>query len=327
MEKMANLTNLSEPVLMVIDSGKMNTKGVCKSLSGEEIAHVFRTNVVEIKKIAHADFKVNYNEKIYCVGDSNHAPDPDHLKTEKNIEMHIISTLRMIYDLIETANYPLESLKFDLGINMPIKQYLNPDLRPTFINQYKGEHEVVVNNRKYSFDITFVEHHTEGMGILYLNAANYKGKRLVLVDNGGLNTSFIQVDNLRPMAGSDSLETGVHKLAVEISKRLSHRGLKHEQIIDILEQNVKTHSDEEIDTVVAQCLSAHVKQIYTALDSVSRAILTDFVFTDGSSEIYHKDLERYFPHFEFSENALFDNAKGFYKKIDSKRRKDLKQPK
>ncbi len=275
----------------------MNTKGFCKSLSGEEIAHVFRTNVVETKEIAHADFKVNYNEKIYSVGDSNHAPDPDHLKTEKNIEMHIISTLRMICDLIEKANYPREGLKIDLGINMPIKQYLNPDLRPTFINQYKGDHEVIVNK-----------------------------KRLVLVDNGGLNTSFIQVDNLRPMAGSDSLETGVHKLAVEISKRLSHRGLKHEQIIDILEQNGKTHSDEEIDTVVSQCLSAHVKQIYTALDSVSRAVLTDFVFTGGSSEIYHKDLERYFPHCEFSENGLFDNAKGFYKKMESKRRKALKQP-
>ena len=320
MEKVFNVATLEE-VLMVVDSGKMNSKCYGKAIDGSEITSIFRTNVVETNKIAQLDFKVTYGDKIYSVGDSNHAVDPDHLKTEKNLNMHVISTLKGITDLIEEGKYPRQGLKIALGVNMPIKQYLQPELRPTFQNLYKGTHKITVSDREYSFEVVSVDVFPEGLGILYLNAVKYKGKKFVICDNGGLNSSFVLVDNLRPTSGSDSLQTGVHTLCVEISKRLSHRGLKHEQIIDILENNGKTHSDEEIDKVVAECLKAHVKAIYTALDSVSRAVLTDYTFTGGASGIYEKELRNYFPHIEFSECGVFDNAKGFYRRLESIKRK------
>ena len=100
MEKVFNVATLEE-VLMVVDSGKMNSKCYGKAIDGSEITSIFRTNVVETNKIAHLDFKVTYGDKIYSVGDSNHAVDPDHLKTEKNLNMHVISTLKGITDLIE----------------------------------------------------------------------------------------------------------------------------------------------------------------------------------------------------------------------------------
>ena len=310
-----------EEVLMIVDSGKMNSKAYGKAIDGTEITSIFRTNVVATDKIAHLDFKVSYRDTVYSVGDANHAVDPDHLKTEKNISMHVISTLKAITDLIEAGKYPRQGLKIALGVNMPIKQYLQPELRPTFQNLYRGVHKITVADREYSFEVTSVDVFPEGLGVLYLNAGKYKGKKFVICDNGGLNSSFVLVDNLRPTSGSDSLQTGVHTLCVEIAKRLSHRGLKHEQIIDILENNGKTHSDEEIDGVVAECLKAHVKAIYTALDSVSRAVLTDYCFTGGASSIYEKELRNYFPHVEFSEGGVFDNAKGFYRRLESIKRK------
>lgn len=105
MNTVFNLATVEE-VLMVIDSGKMNSKCYGKGIDGTEITSIFRTNVVETNKIAHPDFRVSYGDKVYSVGDSNHAIDPNHLKTEKNIDMHVISTLKGITDLIEEGKYP-----------------------------------------------------------------------------------------------------------------------------------------------------------------------------------------------------------------------------
>ena len=57
MEKVFNVATLEE-VLMVVDSGKMNSKCYGKAIDGSEITSIFRTNVVETNKIAHLDFKV-----------------------------------------------------------------------------------------------------------------------------------------------------------------------------------------------------------------------------------------------------------------------------
>ena len=325
MEKVFNLANLSQPISMVIDSGKLNTKGFMKLNEEMEITEVFRTNVVQTNEIAHPDFRVVYKDVVYSVGDSDHAIDTDHLKTEKDIDMHVVSTMKMITELIDKASLPRQDLKLWIGINIPIKQYLNPKNHQNFINLYKGVHSVKVGDRSYSFEIVNVEVNAEGLGLLYLNPKKYQGKKLVLVDNGGLNSTIIPVHDLRPTAGCDSLQTGVHTLCVDINLKLSHRGLKHEQIIDILERNGNTHSDEEIDKVVADCLASHVKSIFTSVDAVSKAALTDYVFSGGASAIYQKELEKYFPHCEFSENGLFDNAKGFYRKLESTRRKLKKQ--
>ena len=323
MAKVYDIAKINASIPMVVDSGKMNSKGYAE-LNGTEITSVFRTNVVETNQIAHEEFRVVYADKTYSVGDSNHAIDPNHLKTEKNIDMHVISTLKMITELIDKMGLPRVGLKIHLGVNMPIKQYLEPSLRTSFENLYRANHSIKVSDREYSFEVTDVEVNAEGLGILFLNPAKFKNRRFVVCDNGGLNSSFIQVDNMRPMSGSDSLQTGVHTLCLEIDKKLSHKGLKHEQIIDILEDNGKTYKDEEIEKVVSECLAAHVKSIYTSLDSVSRAALTDYLFTGGASSIYKKELEKYFPHVEFSENGLFDNAKGFYKKLESTRRRAIK---
>ena len=323
MAKIYDIAKINASIPMIVDSGKMNTKGYSE-LNGVEYTAVFRTNVVETTQIAHEEFRVVCQDKVYSVGDSNHAIDPNHLKTEKNIDMHVISTLKMVTELIDQMGLPRTGLKIHLGVNMPIKQYLEPKLRVSFENLYKGSHSIRVNDRQYTFEVIDVEVNAESLGILFLNPKKFANKKLVICDNGGLNSSFVQIDNMRPMSGADSLQTGIHTLCLEIGKKLSHRGLKNEQIIDILEQNGKTHSDEEIDKVVADCLAAHVKSIYTSLDSVSRALLTDYLFTGGASSIYKKELEKYFPHIEFSDNGLFDNAKGFYKKLESTRRRAIK---
>ena len=100
MEKVFNVATLEE-VLMVVDSGKMNSKCYGKAIDGSEITSIFRTNVVETNKIAHLDFKVTYGDKIYSVGDSNHAVDPDHLKTEKNPMTEYSWRQKNINDLIK----------------------------------------------------------------------------------------------------------------------------------------------------------------------------------------------------------------------------------
>ncbi len=314
--------NFLQPVLMVVDSGKFNVKGQCKSIAGEDVQLVFRTTLAETSTMM-PEYQVIYDYKSYSIGDPSVAIETDsHLVTEKNSPLHQLTTLKMVAELIKEGNYPKEGIKVQLGINVPVKQYLKGAKEVEKItNMYKGEHEIVVNKEKFTFTITDVQPYFEGSGVLYNNLAKYKNSRLVIVDNGGLNSTYVPVVDLRPQGNAGSLTSGVHSLILKIQTELSDYGLTSEQILDILERNERTNASPKIIEDIKACLAAHVTEIHQILNNFSRTNLTKYVFTGGTSDIYREELEKRFEFCEFSENGLYDNVSGFYKFLEAKNKR------
>lgn len=315
-----NLMDLSEEIIMTVDSGKMNTNGYTENKNGEEIKHIFRTNVVETKEILANEYKVVSDNVTYSVGDPAHdIREEDHLETQKDTNMHFICTLKMIANLLKKAGYSKKGAKIALGINVPVKQYLIEEERGKFIKLYKGHHEIFVEEEFYSFEITTVEPYFEGSGFLYNNLMKYKNRRIILVDNGGHESTYVEVNNLAPQTGANSLQTGIHRLINDILAKHSSYGMTRDQVLDILDKNGKTHSTPQIEKDFNICIKDHVQGIYTRLNSVKRAAITDFAFTGGATSVYRPYLEEFFPHREFSEDGLYDNVSGNYKKMKLKR--------
>lgn len=315
--------DFTQPVLMVVDSGKFNVKGQCKSIDGEDVQLVFRTTLAETSKMM-PEYQVIYDYRSYSIGDPSIAIETDtHLVTEKDSPLHLLTTLKMIAELIKEGGYIKEGLKIQLGINVPVKQYLKGTKEVEKITKmYKGEHEIVVNKEKYSFEIVDVQPYFEGSGVLYNNLAKYKNSRLVIVDNGGLNSTYVPCVDLRPQGSAGSLTSGVHSLVLTIQTELSDYGLNSEQILDILEgRTERTNASPKVIEDIKECLAKHVTDIHRFLNNFSRTNVTKYVFTGGTSDIYREELEKRFEFCEFSENGLYDNVSGFYKFLSAKNKR------
>lgn len=314
--------NLLQPVLMVVDSGKFNVKGQAKSVEGEDVQLVFRTTMEETSTMM-PEYQVIYDYKSYSIGDPSIGIETDsHLVTEKDSPLHQLTTLKMITELINECGYPKQGLQIQLGINVPVKQYLKGTKEVEKISKlYLGEHEIVVNKEKFVFNIVDVQPYFEGSGVLYNNLAKYKGARLVIVDNGGLNSTYVPVVDLRPQGNAGSLTSGVHSLILKIQTELSDYGLTSEQILDILERNDRTVASAQIVEDIKRCLANHVNDIHQILNNFSRTNVTKYIFTGGTSDIYREELEKRFEFCEFSENGLYDNVSGFYKFLEAKNKR------
>lgn len=303
-----------ESKLVSIDPGKHTTKGL---VSGERIS--FRTKIFKLDygtgiEAQGKSFNSRFEGKDYLIGDQGEEIDYTVDKANINHKLAVYTA---------TAQLLGKSQAVKLVLGCPTSIYRNKDLRNDYRDYMlnEGRVKIGVNNKNYSFLIENILVLPEGSGVVYLKPNIFKGRRVAVIDLGGLNMNFTVYDNLIPQPSSMfTLNHGYTEIETRLVNELNSVygvALKSEDIQNILKEGgVKIRgtfdirSTEIIDGIIDQYV---LKLVQETRKNNFNLDMMDVVFVGGTSLLVHDKIKQYVPHAIIMEDAQWSNVEGFYR--------------
>lgn len=297
-------------MLISVDPGKYATKA--KS-STKQIYFPTRISSQTVPPEGNT-YNVQFNNESYMIGEMAEQQDFD---ISKASIVHKLATYTAIALLQGSEN------RIQLVMGCPLNIYKNKDLKEEYKNFMLNEklNRIFVNDIVYSFYIENILILPEGAGIVYLYPSLFKGKRVAVVDLGGLNLNFSIYDNYVPQPSSMlSLNLGSYSLETILINELNSKygivlnsqdaqyiikdgGLKLNGMID-------SNSTGIVKNIIQDYLSKVLKEIQR--NNFNLGTL-DVCFVGGTSQLVGKEILRMVPHAFIPEEADWANCNGFFK--------------
>lgn len=321
---------MKEKILIAVDCGKYQTKGIAR-YKGNTYMTTFRTKMQQVKRlgvdIQPNSYLVEFYGNEYLLGDMV-SEDYSDFSLNKASRIHHLSIYTAIARLLQKANAP-SNVDIHLAVNAPITTYKDSIQKENFKQMVENQGHTVhfmVNNKAFSFDLSNVTIAFEGMGEIFAKPETYKGKNTIIVDLGGLNTTFCTFKGIQPQINSMIVsDLGINVLKGKIGKVINERyGLTVSS--DDLEQVLQSgyfasrgKIFEESKVFIEEMKFEHLQQIVQFAKSRGYTFnMTDIHFVGGGSIILRRYIKQEFPHAVIMENPQYSNCLSFLKILEVK---------
>lgn len=263
--------------------------------------NIFESRVSSVGNILSNKYEMVLNNELYYLGEGSF--DTEYRKIKKD------SYLKLLFGILAMGS---KEADVELILGLPLSQYKSD--RQNLIELIMSNYFLSgsINGEEANYIITDVEVYPEGIAAI---PSDYEG---VVVDIGGRTTDCCEtyLDNgKRKIENPISLPIGTLKLYgnlidlinskycldLEISsaKRIIKNGLNVDG---------KVQNTDFIINVFKDYLEDLIRRLNVAYSLNSNRVC----FTGGGSLELRKPIIKRIPHAIISDNAVFDNAKGFY---------------
>lgn len=255
-------------------------------------------------------FNVIYKNEKYVVG--NYAERYSTRMEKKNSTSHLINCLVALSRVINSGS------KVYLTLGESLNAYFNVEHKKKIKENFIGEHEIFVNDKRYIFFIEDIHILPESVGHKLLNYQNYKGNRVsYTIDMGSSTINYGYYEGLLPIESRSSAYTlGMHNLISNISKSFSRSGgpnnTSPQQIRDYIEFGCKNQKLKNI-------IDTEINKQFDKLDSLLEADgtrlyeLDEVEFCGGVSITLEKYIKDRYKNAIIVEDPLWSNCKGFFR--------------
>lgn len=213
---------MNNNILIAVDAGKSSCKSVTK-IQGKIERNQFRTKVQEVENlgidIPPNTFKVEFNSKVYLVGEAVSEEKVKYDISKKSIE-HLISIYLSIAKFVDKTGIT----NLSLAVGTPLNIYKNKQLKEEYEQYIQGNGiiSIKVNEKLIYFRINKLLCLPEGTGPIYTDIDKYKNGKTTIVDIGGLNVNYCVFNDLVPQYEQMIINNlGSNILRSKISEKLS----------------------------------------------------------------------------------------------------------
>ena len=319
-------------ISVAIDSGKHSTKAVTRSHQ-EWIKLKIRTKGQEVEnlgvEIARNSYAIEFQGKHFLLGEM-----VSEQKGNQELTKHSLLHMLAIYVMIARFLDQLIPEKFgiptvNLAINVPLNIYKNAQLKNDYGQFIINEHQPIsikINGKQYYFNIDQLLLLPEATGSIYSNMDEYRKKRVLVIDIGGLNVNYAIFDQLVPQIDSlFSNNHGTNLLRSRIREALSsHYGTAisiddSEQILQDRILILDGQPLEESKSIIQLAIHDHLVELMN--DAKSHGISlnnTQLLFTGGGSLLCKDAIVKAYPYAEIDQEGEYSNVTSFYKIMEAK---------
>lgn len=323
---------MANSLLIAVDSGKYATKARYKGGDFEDSKKMyFRTKVQEIDKGLSYDIKggdiIEYNNKTYIIGDSVSEKRANY-DVSKDTTEHLVCIYLAISKAIEKLQITANLIRINLAVNVPINIYQNVDLKEQYANHINNNKIIHIkhNGKQLHLLIDNLILLPEGMADIYTNLSKYRTTKNLVLDIGGLNTTYCVYKGIVPQIDTMILaNTGGNIIRSKIASALS----KQYGIViaaDDLEQIIKDSFlskngvvMEDSHDLILKVLTEHVNEIINFAKSHDISFYnTNVIICGGGSQLLKKVLLSKIPNANIVEDGAFSNVNSFFTILDVK---------
>lgn len=290
-------------IIVSADCGKENTQ-----LYGDNKSILFKSRVVideeVIAGVEGKTFNIVVDGVLYKVGEGVSNPNYD---VSKYSNFHKVCVLAGL--CILNINEPVK-----LVTGTPINLFFTEE-RLELQKSYVGSYDVIFNGVPKRIIIESCLVVAEGMGVIYNNFSKYKDKLVKVIDIGGLNTNGAIFRHGKPVRDSIfTLNEGVNVLSNKVRNSLNREGRNYQPYeVDYLLEDEANRTELE-DIIIRDCIFTHLESVKTNMKANNWNIESgEIVFTGGGSILLKTEILDTFKNGYISEEALWDNCKGFYR--------------
>lgn len=312
---------MNNNILIAVDAGKSSCKSVTK-IQGKIERNQFRTKVQEVENlgidIPPNTFKVEFNSKVYLVGEAVSEEKVKYDISKKSIE-HLISIYLSVAKFVEKTGINTVSL----AIGTPLNIYKNKLLKEEY-GQYiqgNGMISIKVDGRLIYFKISRVFCLPEGTGPIYSDINKYKNGKTTIVDIGGLNVNYCVFNDLIPQyeqmiinnLGSNILRSKIsEKLSSEYGVYISDSDI--ERIIKDGYLYVNGEIQVKSKNLIQNLMKNHIQDIVNYGKSRGLTLFNAngaVVFSGGGSLLLKHIIKELYPSAIIIDDAQFSNVLSF----------------
>lgn len=292
----------------------------------------FRTKVTEVKdlgiEMSPGTNLVKFNQKSYIVGEMISEEKTD-FELSKQTMAHKIAIYLAIAKILQFSSTPIIIARIDLALNIPLNLYKNEQMKSEFAHFIENNNDVIglsVDGVPFSFRINSVLLLPEAMGLVYQRTDEFREQRVISIDIGSLNTSYLEFSHLIPQYNLMSVSNlGVNILRGQMAEALSTKfGVlvtdddAQQILIDgCLILNGKKQTDSQY--LIDQMLSQHLEQILNFAKSRKLSFSnTQIVFVGGGSLLLQKQIHEQLPYAIVAPDAQFCNVTTFLIILEAK---------
>jgi plasmid segregation protein ParM len=318
---------------VAIDSGKHTTKSV-SNINGTLHKIQFRTKVMEVENLG-VDIMPNnhileFEGKTYLIGDMVAENRTDYEISKQTID-HLLCTYLAITKLIEKADAQNNGiLSINLAINVPLNIYKNAHLKEEmelFILNQQRAVTLRVNGKAFIFRVQKVVLLPEGTGPIYTRIGDFKTRRSLIVDIGGLNANFCSFNGLVPLVDSMVISnSGINILRSKIAENMTTKygiSVTDEDVEQILKEGclyIKGIKQDESKKIIENLIKVHVSELFNY--AKSRGISfnnTTVVFCGGGALLLKEEILKQYPQSIIEQDSQLSNVMSYYKVLEVKK--------
>ncbi|MBW9234228.1 ParM/StbA family protein, partial [Leptospira santarosai] len=314
---------MKEKVFIAIDSGKYMTKGLLRSKNVDFIT-AFRTKMQEGEFTGLSEFEGTYaveiDGKSFMIG-NNVSEEYSNFDLTKTIDLHRVAILTAVVTLIKKANLDLDTAEMYLVINIPISSFNKESKEKyvSFITNSGRSNLISLDEKAYNINFKEVISVFEGVGTIYEEMEKMRDKHTVVVDIGGLNTTFCTFNGLAPVIDTMiANNSGINILKSRVGKYLSARfGISVssddlERIVQVGYLSKKGRIEVKSKEGIQLMKKIHFESIISFAKSNNYTFNNvDMVFVGGGSQILQDEIKSLFPEATIPVNPAFSNVNSF----------------
>lgn len=321
---------MKEKILIAVDAGKYQTKGIAK-YKGNTYSTTFRTKMQQVSRlgvdIQPNSYHVGYYGNEYLLGDMV-SEDYSDFSLDKASRIHQLAIYTAITQLLQKAKTPA-NVDIRLAVNVPITTYKDSIQKENFRQMIeKRGHTIhlMVNGKAHSIELSDVTLAFEGMGEIYSRSAEYKNKNTIIIDLGGLNTTFCTFKEIQPLINTMVVsDSGMNVLKGKIGKVISERygmTVSSDDLEQVLRSGYfasKGEIYEDSKVMIEGMKLGHLQQIIQFAKSRGYTFnMSDIHFVGGGAITLRRYIKQNFPHALIMENPQYSNCLSFLKILEVK---------
>lgn len=312
---------MNNNILIAVDAGKSSCKSATK-IQGKIERNQFRTKVQEVENlgidIPPNTFKVEFNSKVYLVGEAVSEEKVKYDISKKSIE-HLISIYLSVAKFVEKTGISTVSL----AIGTPLNIYKNKLLKEEY-GQYiqgNGMISIKVDGRLIYFKISRVFCLPEGTGPIYSDINKYKNGKTTIVDIGGLNVNYCVFNDLVPQYEQMIINNlGVNILRSKITEKLSaeYGVYISDSDVDGIIKDGYLYINGEVQfkskSLIQDLMKSHIQDIINYGKSRGLTLFNAngaVVFSGGGSLLLKHIIKELYPSAIIVDDAQFANVLSF----------------
>lgn len=263
--------------------------------------NIFESRVSSVGNILSNKYEVILNDEVYYLGEGSF--DTEYRKIRKD------SYLKLLFGILAMGSKETE---VQLVLGLPLSQYKTDRTHLKELIMSNCFLTGSINGEETSYIITDVEVYPEGIaGIPY----DYEG---IVVDIGGRTTDccLTYIDNgKRKIENPISIPTGTLKMYSKLIDNINSKYCLDLEISNakrIIKNGLIVDGRREDTRFIINIFKDYLEDLIRKLNVAYSIASNNICFTGGGSLELRKPIIKRIPHAIISDNAIFDNAKGFY---------------
>lgn len=280
-------------MIRAVDIGNFATK--------DNLGNIFESKVSRGGNILSNKYEIVLNDELYYLGEGSY--DTEYRKIKKD------SYLKLLFGILAFGSREPE---VQLVLGLPLSQYKADKQKLIEMIMSNCYMFGSINGEEANYIITDVEIYPEGIAAI---PSDYEG---IVVDIGGRTTdccsTYIE-NGRRKIENPISLPTGTIKLYSELINRINSKfslDLEISNAKRIIKNGLNLYGKKQDTAFIINIFKDYLEELIRQINVAYSINSNNIYFTGGGSLELRKPILKRINHAVISDNAVFDNAKGFY---------------